>query len=490
MAGPWRLAAVPEGSTDGAKADQPPVGLYRNRIQAVDVSVGRRRSTIFSHGGSSYSSVSNSCPSSKSGYSSGSASAAGLECFRNQEELTRIARQMVIDGYTQRMAQAFDDASPAPAFKFGGSPDHALTSWFSELDVDWVLQIHDENSLRRLLRDKPATTRDLVDKWIRALAVIVASITDLLFDVETPAAVVPFGKASIAQMLDVVDVIITVLEAEKLQLVLDIFTCVSDALHVFTSLVLSPEINSIFSGIRSLLERQENRLSKNIASTMQELRTLMDEDDSWALEISRGGGEVHKNTRFIMDCIVSMMNAQTSSQNSLPSRSSENLSIEIDITTEYLKGLLFRKSESCSDQSLRYLFLLNNSYFIAQVSDPSGDNYGLKLTPECEKYMDSYLDASWGHVLPCIQKSFFPGLLCCWCCCINTSSLAKFESAFHQTYEAQKFWKVPDPQLRDELRRAITRKVISEHPGIEQHVSRRSGSPKALVWMLEQIFEG
>nr|BAJ95125.1 predicted protein [Hordeum vulgare subsp. vulgare] len=292
-------------------------------------------------------------------------------------------------------------------------------------------------------------------------------------------------------MLDVVDVIITVLEAEKLQLVLDIFTCVSDALHVFTSLVLSPEINSIFSGIRSLLERQENRLSKNIASTMQELRTLMDEDDSWALEISRGGGEVHKNTRFIMDCIVSMMNAQTSSQNSLPSRSSENLSIEIDITTEYLKGLLFRKSESCSDQSLRYLFLLNNSYFVAHVVSESS---GCFIPSEYNKYMDSYLDVSWGRVLSCIPKSRFPGPIHCW---INTSSLAKFESAFHKMYQAQKLWKVPDPQLRDALRRAIIERVISgyrdyleEHPELEKHVGRESSSPEVLQAMLRELFEG
>ena len=100
-------------------------------------------------------------------------------------------------------------------------------------------------------------------------------------------------------MLDVVDVIIAIVEAEKLQVVLDMFTCVCGASHML----------SIFNNIGSLIERQAKRLSKITVSTMEEVRTLVEGDDSWAIEILRGGGEVHNNTRFIMDCIVSMMNA-------------------------------------------------------------------------------------------------------------------------------------------------------------------------------------
>ncbi|XP_037489833.1 exocyst complex component EXO70A1-like [Triticum dicoccoides] len=486
---PGRLAAVPEGSTDGAKADHPTVvGLYRDQIQAVDLSVVRRRSTIFGHGGSSSSSASNSCPSSNSGYSSGSASAVALECLGNPE-LQRIARQMIRDGYTWHMVQAFNGASPAPALISGGSPGHALDSWFSELDVDWVLQIDDEQGLRQLLRDKPATTQDLVNKWIRALTVIAANITELLLGFYTMPAVLLFGKASITELFDVVDVIITVLEAEKLRAVLDMFTCVCRELHIL----------SICNEIGGPFKRQANRLSEVIASTIEEVRTHVEEDDSWAIDIPRGGGEVHNNTRFIMDCILSMMNAHTSTENSAPSHNSENLGALIDGTIDYLKGLLFTKSESCSDQSLRYLFLLNNSYFISHVvSGSSGSfiykNIPSRLPPECKKYMDNYLDVSWGHMFSCMPKSRFPGPIHCW---INTSSLAKFESAFHKTYQAQKFWKVPDPKLREALRRAITERVISgyrdyleEHRELKKHVGRKSSSPEVLEEMLGQLFEG
>ena len=114
----------------------------------------------------------------------------------------------------------------------------------------------------------------------------------------------------------------------------------------------------------------------------------------------------------------------------------------------------------------------------------SRQHSGLELTPDCEKHMNNYLDVSWGHVLSCIPKLIFHGPLQRW---KNTSSLAKFESAFHKTYQAQKFWKVPEPQLRDALRKAITERVVSsyrdylkEHPELAEHVSRGSSTREVL----------
>lgn len=89
--------------------------------------------------------------------------------------------------------------------------------------------------------------------------------------------------------------------------------------------------------------------------------------------------------------------------------------------------------------------------------------------------------------MSCLQKSKFPGPLRHW---ISTSSLA----LFHQTYQAQKLWKVPDRQLRDVLRKAITRRVISdygnypkEHPRLQKHVGRESSSPEVLEEMLGEL---
>ncbi|KAM3298617.1 hypothetical protein ACQJBY_040210 [Aegilops geniculata] len=491
----------------------PPRGLYRNRIRTVAVTGAQIRSTLSSHSQSGQSGSSCSGDSgdsvsfNNSGSPSRSPSAVATDFGAHGHELAMVARQMVSDGYTQCIIQAFHVASPAPAFGFGG-PDRSLEDWFFELDVDWVLQIHNEHGLcqQLQLQDRspswlrPASwLHDLVERWIRALTVTAFSVQAMVSTAHQMPSVARFVKASIAKMLLFVDVIAPVLRVQNLQAVLNMYTCVSNASYMFTPVVISPEAQSIFSEIGGSLERQGDMLYEVLSSLVEEVRTPMEEDDTWAIEILRGGGGIHRNTRLMVDHITSMREACASTQNCAPSNNTVNLGDLIDDTIEYLEDLLLRKSELCSDPSLRYMFLLNNSHFVAQVSEPSVSLYleqwsEFNLTPECKKFMDSYLDVSWGHVLSCIPKSSFPGPIHCW---INTSSLAKFESAFQKTYRAQKFWKVPDPRLRDVLRRAIAERVIpgyrdylEEHPELEKHSGRESSSPEVFKKMLGELFEG
>jgi hypothetical protein len=234
-----------------------------------------------------------------------------------------------------------------------------------------------------------------------------------------------------------------------------------------------------------------DRLKNLIGNTMHKVRTLVEDDDSWATQVLQGWSEVHRNTRWIADCIVSLCEADAGWIFITINNSSGTPSNMI----HYINDLLLRKSLLCPDPSLKYLFLLNNSYFVAQMTaEPCESAQDCKLTPECKEYMDSYLHVSWGDVLSCLSKSHSPGLLQCL---INTPSLAKFESAFTQTYKAQKFWKVPDPRLRDILRRAITERVVSsyrdyltEHPELAEQVSHRNSTPQVLEEMLGQLFEG
>ncbi|XBI59821.1 hypothetical protein VPH35_040829 [Triticum aestivum] len=484
-----QLASVPEESTTGFTDALPPPDSYRKSIRRVSVvcSDWRIRSR---QSGSTDSAASRSTNSS---YSSNSESVGAADL--GTSELRKIAQRMASDGYTQRMVQAFHTVSLTHTF----GQDRALRNWFIELDVDWVLNVW----LKLLLQEASAySLNELVERWIRALTVIVASVDkELVTTISDAPAAARFVTASVSAMLVFVDAMVQVNGEEKLQAMLQMYICVCSASYgILPMHTVSSEAQSIFKELGNSLEREGIRLSEIISNSTKEVRTLVEEDDSWAIEILRGRGEVHKNTRFIMDCIVSMTIARTSMHNSAPSNNSENLDGLIDI--EYLEDLLLRKSWLLLDPSLRYLFLLNNSYFVAHVvSESSGsfipdDPWDLtpKLTPECKKYMDSYLDFSWGHVLSCIPKSRSLGLIHRL---VNTPSLAKFQSAFHETYQAQKFWKVPDPRLREALRRAIIERVITgyrnyleEHPELEKHVGRQSSSPQVLEEMLGELYEG
>lgn len=196
---------------------------------------------------------------------------------------------MVVDGYTQCMVQAFHDA-----------PDDALERWFLELDVDWVLRIHEEQ-----LQGLPL--QGLVESWIRAFAVILLSMRELhLANVDEPTpASARFAKASIAKMLGFVDAIVPAAPSpspgpgEKLWAVLNMYVCVSDAPSFkWSRRPIPQETQSIIDDINGSLSTEENRLNAAIFSTTEEVRALM-EEDSWAIEIPRGGGEVHRNTRSL-----------------------------------------------------------------------------------------------------------------------------------------------------------------------------------------------
>ncbi|KAF7004690.1 hypothetical protein CFC21_019887 [Triticum aestivum] len=326
-----RLAAVPNGTTDGATAATcPPRCMYRDWIRTVAVSGAQIRSTLFSnsHPGQSGSSIdsgaSDSYPSKSSGRSSGLA-APDL----GAHELTTIARQMVSDGYTKRVVEAFSATSPAPA----------LENWFSELDVDWILQIGNEHGSwwQLQLGDNSALSlRDMVERWIRALTVIAGSIAELVFARHETSKVARFGTLSIAKMLEFVDAIVPAPKAENLRAVLDMYICASNVSYMFTPLDMSPEAQIIFTETASSLGTTRNKLNNAILSTMMEVRTLMEDDDSWAIEIPRGGGDVHRNTRFMVDYIVSMRKARASTENCAPSDNTVNLGDLIDATFDYI----------------------------------------------------------------------------------------------------------------------------------------------------------
>uniref|UniRef100_A0ACD5Y9S0 Uncharacterized protein n=1 Tax=Avena sativa TaxID=4498 RepID=A0ACD5Y9S0_AVESA len=256
------------------------------------------------------------------------------------------------------------------------------------------------------------------------------------------------------------------------------YICVRKAMEISEE---APEL--VYLSLKPMLSVYVGMLKGAIASTMEKVKTRIEDDDSWAIELPRGGGEVHRNTRWIADCLVSLDEADIGQSHS-------------DLLN-YLMDLLMRKSELCSDPSLRYLFLLNNTHFVKEmITERCVRTDGWIPLFAYRSYIGCYLDVSWGHVLSSsIQKpNNSPGPLQHW---INPSSLAKFESAFNKTYQAQKLWKVPDPRLRDELRRGITKRIVSsyrdylkEHPELAEHVSCTNKTPEVLEEMLGQLFEG
>lgn len=122
------------------------------------------------------------------------------------------------------------------------------------------------------------------------------------------------------------------------------YICLSNASYNMCMMhLISSEAQSIFNDIGASLDRERKRLIGAISNTM-----LV----GWTLDILRGAGEVHRNTRLLVNCITLMRKAHASTKSSAHSHYTGELHDLIHDTVNYLKDLLLKKSALCSDPSL------------------------------------------------------------------------------------------------------------------------------------------
>jgi len=131
-----------------------------------------------------------------------------------------------------------------------------------------------------------------------------------------------------------------------------------------------------------------------------------------------------------------------------------------------LHSNLEEKSKLYEDGALQYIFLMNNILYVVQKVKGSdlggllGDNWVRKRRGQIRQYATSYLRASWTKVLHCLKDEGIGGSS------NNASRVAlkerfkNFNACFEEIYRVQTAWKVPDAQLREELRISISEKVI------------------------------
>uniref|UniRef100_A0A0D9ZYA0 Exocyst subunit Exo70 family protein n=1 Tax=Oryza glumipatula TaxID=40148 RepID=A0A0D9ZYA0_9ORYZ len=171
---------------------------------------------------------------------------------------------------------------------------------------------------------------------------------------------------------------------------------------------------------------------------------------------------------------------------------SEKLVVErliVQIITN-LQDELEKKSKLFSDHSLRYLFLLNNSYVVQyQFLVPSDYSPPSEIKFHYEQYQKEYMRASWEPVLSCLHDKMPP----CFPKLSSHSELSRFGLEFEKTCSHQKLWKVPLPNLRQSLRETIIDKIITgykkymeDHP--EQEKCGRD--PLDMEGMVNDLFEG
>ena len=255
----------------------------------------------------------------------------------------------------------------------------------------------------------------------------------------------------------------------------------------------------------SLLSSKQGELAEAIWNMMEEMsRTRLtvtdDNDGSWrGVQTPEGSSsDIHELTRAMVSYIV-LLSTNWATGHQLVDEAAQlrgyvprfdkvsPLTSLVMETVSCLEEKLAEKSRSFQNQSLRFLFLTNNSYFIWEQLSPTLvlESHMAALARKIENYIQTYLQVSWAPVLSCLYNST-P------LCMGRYSSPAKFESEFQKTYNAQKFWKVPDPKLRRRLRVAVIDKVIPSFQKYLEYngISPLKITPHDLMDMLQELFEG
>lgn len=397
--------------------------------------------------------------------------------------------------------------------------------WLEELGVGWVLRLHDDAASAAAGEegfDSDART------WIRALGHVAQTFCLMrplfpdpdsslcqreeehvgdkrpvpdryhlaLFILETMSKILNFVDAVVAWDPDMTQEFLSMDQVmpppyNKLITLLGVRRALSKVSYKILTQINCPtsvEGTSIQSEMASLLSECERKSGEAVNRTIEKIRTMLmeDGDDSSSPLNPQGSSDIHKVTRSVMTYIRLLRVKYSSVDAAMPStftchteneRPFHSMIMQI---VHCLQDKLASISESFSDQGLRFLFLLNNSYFIQESLLHFDLNY------QIEDHMERYLQVSWALLSSCLSN---PTPLCFG---KNYSPLSKFESEFQKIYTTQEQWKVPNPELRRRLRDVITDKII---PGYTEYiednkVTNPKFSPQELKAMLRELFEG
>ncbi|XP_052165935.1 uncharacterized protein LOC127782707 [Oryza glaberrima] len=355
--------------------------------------------------------------------------------------------------------------------------------------------------------------------------------------------VVQFAEASILRMLAFVDAITLAAlnddhrrrhrEPEMLPGMLYLYDCFSDASP--TVLAFFKEASDVLAfgsgsgsgknearpgpafddAINGIFSRKRTKLSDAIWGMMEKVRASFLMDTFWQVspDAADDASGVHETTVLMMNYIALVWCNGDVLKFILQDHhfrlfisDTEGFNAVVNLITDMISCLRSKLEEASlliSDPGLRCIFLLNNwQLVLRRVESMDLPSSALIETSMTQRYIDTYLHVSWSPLLSCLfienpsislgktrdGKPFgFRRYL----------SLDRFESEFQRTYTNHKFWKVPNPDLRQRLRQAIVQKVVTHYSMyLEERAARGmhnqppKSTPEQLKELLDELFEG
>ncbi|KAL7617447.1 exocyst complex component EXO70A1 [Lactuca sativa] len=394
-------------------------------------------------------------------------------------DLRCIADRMIAAGYFRECVQVY-----------GSVRKSAVDASFKKLGVEKL-------SIGDIQRLEWEALNSKIGKWIRAAKVCIRVLfasekrlcQQIFEDLGTAADDACFMetvKGPAIQLFNFAEAIsISRRSPEKLFKILDLHDACMDLL---------PDIDAVFffksaESIRVQATEILSRLAEAARGMLSEFENAVLREPS---RVPVPGGTIHPLTRYVMNYISLISDYKQTlgelivSKPATGSRYSDDLTTpDMDFTDHegqsplalhliwiivILQFNLEGKSKHYKDNSLAFLFIMNNVHYIVQkikgspeLREMIGDSYLKKLTGKFRQAATRYQRATWVGVLYCLRDeglhvsgSFSSG--------VSKSALRErfksFNTMFEEVHRMQALWLIPDTQLREELQISISEKLI------------------------------
>ncbi|CAN1802364.1 Exocyst complex component EXO70B1 [Linum perenne] len=421
-------------------------------------------------------------------------------------ELREIADRMIRSGYEKECVQVYCSVRR-----------EALDECLAILGVEKL-------SIEEVQRIEWKSLDEKMKKWVQAVKIGVRvllsgerRLCDQIFGTSDSAKEICFNenaKGCVMQLLNFGEAVsIGRSSSEKLFRILDMYDVLRDVIPDLEMMVTDDFLCGEARGVLSAL-------GEAAKGTFSEFESAVQNESSRKPMLS---GEIHPLTRYVMnylklvvdysETLNSLLGNDGEDESSSASTANDGEEISTPISRRVLALLsilesnLEAKSKLYEDGAMHCIFLMNNILYIVQkVKDSEliklvGNQWVRKRRGQIRQYATSYLRAAWSRTLSCLKDEGIGGSSG------NASRVAlkerfkNFNACFEEIYRVQTGWKVPDSQLREELRISISEKVIPAYRaflgrfGSHLESGKHSGkyikfTPEDLENYLPDLFEG
>ncbi|EMS53570.1 Exocyst complex component 7 [Triticum urartu] len=392
------------------------------------------------------------------------------------DELRAIAERMGRAGYASELVQVYC-----------GIRRDLLDECLTVLGVERL-------SIDEVQRVEWKQLNDKMKKWVHGVKTVVRSLLTgerrlcdqvlAVSDELRDECFVESTKVCIMQILNFGDAVaVCPRSPEKVSRVLDMYEALAEVIPELKELYYGTPGDDVICDLEGVL----GRLGDAVKGNLLEFGKVLQQESSRRPMMA---GEIHPITRYVMNYLRLLVvysdtldklldedaagDADHNASNGGADDDEEYLQSLTPLghrlvkLMSYLEANLEEKSKLYEDGALQCIFSMNNTLYIVQkVKDSElgrilGDHWTRRRRGKVRQNSKSYLRISWTKVLSYLKDDGHgSGSVSLG----NSSSRVKekfknFNFAFDEIYRSQTLWKVPDPQLREELKISISENVI------------------------------